>query len=43
MITITVLFAFGATGYFDRADVNYDGAVDDADLLRVLFAFGEGC
>lgn len=40
---LIVLFAFGATGYFDRADVNYDGVVDDADLLAVLFAFGEGC
>ncbi len=40
---LQVLFAFGNTGYFDPADVNYDGVVDDADLLAVLFAFGEGC
>jgi Ca2+-binding EF-hand superfamily protein len=25
---------------YRRTDVNNDGAVDDADLLQVLFAFG---
>jgi len=26
-----------------RVDVNCDETVDDADLLTVLFAFGQGC
>jgi hypothetical protein len=29
------------TGFPLRGDVNRDGCVDDADLLAVLFAFGE--
>jgi hypothetical protein len=37
-----VLFRFGQTGY-NRHDLNWDGAIDDADLLQVLFAFGQGC
>jgi hypothetical protein len=37
-----VLFNFGATGP-RYSDVNYDGIVDDADLLIVLFNFGNGC
>jgi hypothetical protein len=40
---LEVLFAFGSQGAFLPADVNSDGTVDDADLLEVLFAFGEGC
>jgi len=39
---LNVLFAFGQTGS-SPADVNCDGIVDDADLLSVLFAFGQGC
>jgi hypothetical protein len=37
-----VLFNFGATGA-NPADVNRDSTVDDADLLQVLFNFGDGC
>jgi len=28
---------------YNRHDLNWDGAIDDADLLQVLFAFGQGC
>jgi hypothetical protein len=38
-----VLFAFGETGANLPADLNSDGIVDDADLLTVLFNFGNGC
>ncbi len=38
-----VLFAFGQSGSNLAPDVNGDGVVDDADLLAVLFAFGDGC
>jgi len=38
-----VLFAFGGSGYFPVADLNYDTVVDDADLLTVLFNFGNSC
>jgi hypothetical protein len=38
-----VLFAFGQQGADLAADLNGDAIVDDADLLQVLFAFGEGC
>jgi hypothetical protein len=37
-----VLFAFGGRGYRNE-DLNWDGTVDDADLLQVLFNFGSGC
>jgi hypothetical protein len=40
-----VLFAFGTqgTGISRHEDINLDGIVDDADLLLVLFNFGQGC
>jgi hypothetical protein len=38
-----VLFAFGSTGTNLPEDLNGDGTVDDADLLVVLFNFGNGC
>jgi hypothetical protein len=38
-----VLFAFGQTGSGLMEDLNGDGEVDDADLLEVLFHFGDGC
>jgi hypothetical protein len=40
-----VLFAFGGagTGNTRHEDIAKDGIVDDADLLAVLFAFGQGC
>jgi hypothetical protein len=40
-----VLFAFGGagTGNTRHEDIDKDGIVDDADLLAVLFAFGQGC
>jgi uncharacterized membrane protein len=40
-----VLFAFGTqgTGTSCHEDINWDGIVDDADLLIVLFNFGQGC
>lgn len=38
-------FAYGQTTNLDivlrAGDVNGDGAIDDADLLQVLFAFGQ--
>jgi hypothetical protein len=37
-----VLFEFGRQGYRNE-DLNWDGTVDDADLLTVLFNFGSGC
>jgi len=39
------LFAFGGagTGNARHEDIDKDGIVDDADLLAVLFAFGQGC
>jgi len=37
-----VLFAFGARGYRNE-DIDWNGTVDDADLLQVLFHFGDGC
>jgi hypothetical protein len=37
-----VLFAFGGQGYRNE-DLNWDGAIDDADLLIVLLNFGSGC
>jgi len=37
-----VRFAFGQQGY-TRYDLNWDGVIDDADLLQVLFVFGQGC
>jgi hypothetical protein len=36
-----VLFNFG--GDHLESDLNRDGVVDDADLLEVLFQFGQGC
>jgi hypothetical protein len=33
---------FGERGYRNE-DLNWDGTVDDADLLIVLFNFGSGC
>jgi hypothetical protein len=36
-------FAFGNSGSNPSDDVNCDGVVDDADLLNVLFNFGNGC
>jgi hypothetical protein len=33
---------FGGHGYRNE-DLNWDGTVDDADLLQVLFNFGSGC
>jgi hypothetical protein len=38
----SLLFAFGGRGYRNE-DLNWDGTVDDADLLEVLFNFGSGC
>jgi len=38
-----VLFAFGNSAPNADADVNFDGVVDDADLLEVLFNFGSAC
>jgi len=40
-----VLFAFGTqgTGISRHEDINLDDIVDDADLLLVLFNFGQGC
>lgn len=35
--------AFGQTGIDLQGDLNSDGTVDDADLLTVLFNFGNGC
>jgi hypothetical protein len=35
-----VLFNFGQTGDL-ASDLNRDGVVDDADLLVVLFNFGQ--
>jgi hypothetical protein len=42
---LAVLFAFGTpgTGLTRHEDINKDGIVDDADLLEVLYAFGQGC
>jgi len=42
---LAVLFAFGGAGTGDarHEDIDKDGIVDDADLLAVLFAFGQGC
>jgi hypothetical protein len=37
-----VLFAFGGRGYRNE-DLNWDGIIDGADLLEVLFHFGSGC
>jgi len=39
---LAVLFNFGETGPRCQ-DLNYDRVVDDADLLIVLFNFGNGC
>ena len=36
-----VLFAFGQTGDNLAEDLSRDGIVDDADLLIVLFNFGQ--
>jgi hypothetical protein len=38
---LAVLLNFG--GSDSAPDLNSDGVVDDADLLMVLFNFGEGC
>jgi hypothetical protein len=40
-----VPFAFGGTGTGNtrHEDIDKDGIVDGADLLAVLFAFGQGC
>jgi len=40
---LAVLLAFGRTGSGLTEDLNGDGVVDDADLLEVLFDFGDGC
>jgi hypothetical protein len=37
--TLTWLGTFGGRGYRNE-DLNWDGAIDDADLLIVLFNFG---
>ena len=37
-----LLLTFSERGYRDE-DLNWDGIVDDADLLAVLFQFGSGC
>jgi hypothetical protein len=39
---LRVLLAFGERGYHNL-DVNWDGWVNDADLLEVLYNFGHGC
>lgn len=40
---LAVLFAFGQSGGYLRADLDLDGIVSDSDLLLVLFNFGQGC
>ncbi|MCS7301342.1 MAG: hypothetical protein NZ556_07300 [Fimbriimonadales bacterium] len=42
---LAVLSAYGTrgTGYTRHEDINKDGIVDDADLLIVLFNFGQRC
>lgn len=42
--TVTFIHTYGANqpATCNLADVNLDGTVDDADLLAVLFAFGNG-
>lgn len=40
---LALLTAFGATGAELSTEVNDDGIVGDADLLTVLFVFGNGC
>ena len=37
-----LLLTFSERGYRNE-DLNWDGIVDDADLLQVLFHFGSGC
>ena len=37
-----LLLTFDGRGYRNE-DLNWDGIVDDADLLAVLFQFGSGC
>jgi len=37
-----LLLTFSERGYRDE-DLNWDGIVDDADLLQVPFQFGSGC
>jgi len=39
---LQVLFAFGSTNSVNE-DINSDSVVDDADLLIVLFNFGQEC